>query len=116
VASWPYDLAEGYRRGIGNAAIAAALGGSFGARPETYAASDPMARLPIGVPLLIVQGRQDDLDLIDSNRRFVRAARAAGDEVVHLEQPGDHFAVIDPAADIWQATMADITARLRVPC
>jgi acetyl esterase/lipase len=110
------DLAEGDRRGVGNGAIAAALGGSVAKRPERYAAADPMARLPIGLPLLVVQGRQDDLDLIDSNRRFVRAAWAAGDEVVHLEQPGDHFAVIDPASDIWYATMAEITTRLTVPC
>jgi acetyl esterase/lipase len=107
------DLAAGAARGLSNGAVAAALGGSMAARPDLYDAADPMARLPIAVPMLIVQGRQDDLDLIDINRRFVRAARAAADDVVHLELAGDHFAVIDPESDLWRATMADLVDRLR---
>lgn len=108
------DLAGGDRRGLGNGAIPVALGGTIDERPATYAASDPMSRLPIGVPMLVVQGRQDDLDLIDGNRRFVAAARATGANVVHLEQPGDHFSVIDPASEIWRATMAELGRLLAV--
>jgi len=100
------DLAEGDRREIGTGAVTAALAGGVADRPERYAAADPLARVPIGVRQLIVQGQQDDLDLIDFNRRYVAAARAAGDEVTYLEAPGDHFAVIDPAAPIWQQTVA----------
>jgi acetyl esterase/lipase len=102
------DLAEGYRRGVGTGAVAAALGGSPASVPERYAASDPMARLPLRVPQLVVQGRDDDPDLVDNGRRYARAARAAGDEVTYLERPGDHFAVIDPATDIWRATVEQL--------
>ncbi|WFE19716.1 alpha/beta hydrolase [Solwaraspora sp. WMMD937] len=102
------DLAEGDRRQVGTGAVAAALGGDRDTVPQVYAASDPMARLPIGVPQLIVQGAGDDLDLIDFNRRYVAAARAAGEDPGWLEQPGDHFSVIDPAAPIWQATMTQV--------
>jgi acetyl esterase/lipase len=102
------DLTEGDRRGVGTGAVAAALGGGAADRPEVYAEADPMRRLPVGVPQVVVQGAGDDLDLIDFNRRYVARARAAGDEVVWLEQPGDHFAVIDPAADIWRATLAEL--------
>ena len=107
------DLAEGARLGLSNGAVAAALGGPIGQRPETYAEADPMARLPIGVPTLIVQGEQDDPHLVDMNRRYVAAARAAGDEVTQIQQPGDHFAVIDRASKIWCDTAAVLVDRLR---
>jgi acetyl esterase/lipase len=106
------DLAEGERRGIGTGAVAAALGGTPATVPDRYAASDPIGRLPLGVAQLVVQGRDDDPDLVDCGRRYARAARAAGDEVTYLERPGDHFAVIDPATDIWREAAEQI--RLRV--
>jgi acetyl esterase/lipase len=106
------DLAEGQRRGTGNGAVAAALGGTPATVPDRYAASDPMARLPLGVPQLVVQGRDDDPDLVDCGRRYGRAARAAGDDVAYLERPGGHFAVIDPTTDLWHATAEQIRARL----
>ncbi|WP_326554299.1 alpha/beta hydrolase [Micromonospora sp. NBC_01813] len=106
------DLTEGERRQVGTGAVAAALGGGRDQIPQVYAASDPLARLPIGVPQLIVQGAGDDLDLIDFNRRYVAAARAAGEDPGWLEQPGDHFSVIDPAAPIWSATMTEVDRRL----
>ncbi|MBQ1069663.1 alpha/beta hydrolase [Micromonospora sp. D75] len=106
------DLTEGERRYLGDGAISAALGGSPATAPRRYAESDPMLRLPTGVPTLLVQGTADSLDLVDANRRYAAAAAAAGDEIRHLEQPGDHFAVIDPASDIWRDTMTAVDARL----
>jgi acetyl esterase/lipase len=103
------DLVEGERRYLGDGAIPAALGGTPATVPDVYAASDPMARLPIGVPALLVQGGGDSPDLVDFNRRYALAARAAGDDVVHLELPGDHFDVIKPGTPLWAATMAEVT-------
>ncbi|WFE40931.1 alpha/beta hydrolase [Micromonospora sp. WMMD998] len=106
------DLTEGERRHLGDGAISAALGGSPATAPRRYAESDPMLRLPVGVPTLLVQGTADSPDLVDANRRYAVAAAEAGDAVRHLEQPGDHFAVIDSGADIWQDTMAAVDAHL----
>jgi acetyl esterase/lipase len=106
------DLVEGDRRWLGTGAVAAALGGTPAELPEVYAAADPLSRLPLRVPQLVVQGSEDDLDLVDIGRRYVAAARAAGDEVVHLERPGGHFAVIDPATPIWRTTADHIRSRL----
>ncbi|MFI1194976.1 alpha/beta hydrolase family protein [Micromonospora sp. NPDC020750] len=106
------DLAEGERRYLGDGAIPAALGGTPATVPQRYAAADPMARVPIGVPTLLVQGADDSPDLVDANRRYAVAARAAGDDVDHLELPGDHFAVIDPGSTVWRATMAAVERRL----
>ncbi|MET8141114.1 alpha/beta hydrolase fold domain-containing protein [Sphaerisporangium sp. NPDC005288] len=94
------DLVEADRRRMGVGAVAAALGGDAHELPEVYAAASPLARLPLGVPHLVVQGTDDDPDLVDIGRRY---ARAAGPEAVHVERPGDHFAVIDPDAPIWHA-------------
>lgn len=105
-------LAEGWRRWLGNGGVAAALEGSPVDRPDRYAAADPSQRLPLEVRQLVVQGRHDDLDLVDLNRQYVAAARAAGDQVDHLELPGDHYAVISPGAPIWQATATWLTREL----
>ncbi|MFI6820079.1 alpha/beta hydrolase [Micromonospora sp. NPDC050187] len=107
------DLVEGDRRDIGSGAVPAALGGRHTDLPGVYAGADPMSRLPIGVPQLVVQGRGDDLDLIDFNRRYVATARAVGDDVIHLEQPGDHFSVIDPGSHVWRAAAAEMDRLLR---
>ncbi|TKK91568.1 alpha/beta hydrolase [Herbidospora galbida] len=104
------DLTEGERRRVGTGAVAHALGGPSADLPEVYAAADPMSRLPLGVRQLIVVGADDDLDLLDFNRRYAAGARAAGDDVTYLERPGDHFAVIDPASEIWVSTMTEVDA------
>lgn len=108
------DLAGGDGRGIGTGAVTAALGGPRYEVPEVYAASDPMARVPVGVPQLVAIGAGDDLDLIDFNRRYVAAARAAGDDVTYIEEPGDHFSVIDPAAPLWHRIAGALEAALKV--
>ncbi|MEH1016921.1 alpha/beta hydrolase [Micromonospora sp. CPCC 206060] len=106
------DLAEGERRYLGEGAVRSALGGTPATVPDRYAAGDPLARLPLGVPTLLVQGTGDGLDLIDVNRRYAVAARAAGDDLTHLEQAGDHFDVITPGSAIWQAAMAEVDRRI----
>ncbi|MDY7087620.1 MAG: alpha/beta hydrolase [Actinomycetota bacterium] len=100
------DLYEGQRRFLGEGAITTALGGAPADVPDVYAASDPMTRLPLASPALLVQGSGDGLDLVDINRRF-----AAASGITLLEQPGDHFDVITPSSPIWQATMDAVISR-----
>ncbi|GID28640.1 alpha/beta hydrolase [Paractinoplanes brasiliensis] len=100
------DLYEGQRRFLGEGAITTALGGAPADVPDVYAASDPMTRLPLASPALLVQGSGDGFDLVDINRRF-----AAASGVTLLELPGDHFDVITPSSPIWQATMDAVISR-----
>jgi len=115
------DLIEGDRRWVGTGAVAAALGtaaahmpaiaGQQGDPESLYGAASPMLRVPLGVRQLIVQGSQDDPDLVDFGRRYAKAAHGAGDQVTYLEMPGDHFAAITPDAPLWRAaaqTIAEI--------
>ncbi|GAA2209389.1 alpha/beta hydrolase fold domain-containing protein [Nonomuraea monospora] len=123
------DLAEADRRWLSHGAVAAALRGPqgeaavSGAQGEAAApddtspqaelrASDPLLRLPLGIPQIVVQGRSDDINLVDISRRYAEAAHEAGDHVTYLDLPGDHQDVITPATPIWQATAAALTAAL----
>ncbi|MCY1136740.1 alpha/beta hydrolase [Actinoplanes sp. Pm04-4] len=101
------DLHEGQRRFLGEGAITTALGGTPEDVPDVYAESDPMTRLPLASPALLVQGSGDSLDLVDINRRF-----AAASGITLLEQPGDHFDVIAPGSAIWAATMEAVFSQV----
>jgi acetyl esterase/lipase len=108
------DLVLCARRGLGdtgNAAVAY-VGGRPEEVPERYLAASPLALLPAGVPQLVVQGSDDGPDLVEMGRRYVAAARAAGDPVEHLEAPGHHFTVIDAGSELWAQTAERIAAAL----
>jgi acetyl esterase/lipase len=106
------DLDVADRRWLGEGAVSAALGGRRTELPDVYRQSSPIARLPIGPPVAVVCGLQDNLDLLDISRTYAAAATAAGDEVTVLEERGDHFSVIDPDSLIWDRTAALIASRI----
>jgi len=111
------DLVEASRRQlIGGENIAAGLlGGTHEEVPERYAAVSPRANLPLGADLLLIQGLDDYIpDLVDLNRSYAIAARAAGDEVEHAELPGvDHLSPIEPASAAWRLIRDRLTTVLR---
>jgi acetyl esterase/lipase len=112
------DLAEGARRGLSDAGnpVALFLGGRPDELPERYEAASPIANVPLGVPQMVVQGREDSPDFVDMNRAYVAAARAAGDRVGYLEPPGaDHFTVITPTSEAWIETAEAIERALPGP-
>jgi len=100
------DLAAAARDGVGGSAVARLLGGRPDRVPERYALASPIERLPLGVPQLLVHGRDDAVVPADQSRRYASAARAAGDRCDLLEPTGvDHFAPIDPRSPTWRATV-----------
>lgn len=106
------DLVGTDQRGIGNGAVALALGGTPEQLPGVYTRASPLERLPSGVPQLVVIGRSDSVDLLEMSRRYVRTARVQGDDVTLLEGDGDHFSVINPASGIWEQTATALTDAL----
>jgi pimeloyl-ACP methyl ester carboxylesterase len=95
------DLVDAAERGVGGGAVEDLLGGSPGELPDRYALASPVARLPLGVPVVCVHGTADENVPIRQSERFVAAAGGAA-ELVTL--PGvEHFAVIDPATEAWRA-------------
>jgi acetyl esterase/lipase len=103
------DLVEGDRQGLGGGAVAGFLGGSVDRYPERATLSSPFARLPLGVPQLLVHGDADDRVPVSQSIRYAQAAREAGDPVELTVLSGvDHFAFIDPGTPAWQRVVASL--------
>ncbi|QIS08902.1 alpha/beta hydrolase family protein [Nocardia arthritidis] len=91
------DLAESYRLGNGEGAVAAFLGGGPDEFPERYAAANPSALGPVPVPTAVVHGDADQRVPIHIGRDY---CALSGAELVFA--PGiDHFQIIDPASAAW---------------
>jgi acetyl esterase/lipase len=102
------DLAGAYRKWHGGL-VDTLMGGSPEQRPERYAIGDPLARVPLEIPVLLVHGVEDATVSIGLSRAYARAAVAAGGDVelVEIEGPdGVHRAHIDPRGVAWAAVVS----------
>jgi acetyl esterase/lipase len=96
------DLVGGTELGLGGGAVEALLGHRAGPEDEPV---DPVQQVPLDVPVFCVHGRDDDIVPIRQSEAYVAAAVAAGAEAELVDVDGDHFVVIDPAADAWQTQL-----------
>jgi pimeloyl-ACP methyl ester carboxylesterase len=85
------DLARAAREGIGAGAAVAFAG------EDPPAHADPMRRLPLRIPVLLVHGAADDRVPVDYSRSF---AAASGCEYLELAGAG-HFELLDPRSREW---------------
>jgi pimeloyl-ACP methyl ester carboxylesterase len=85
------DLARAARERIGDGAAVEFAG----ADPPAHA--DPMRRLPLPVPALLVHGTKDDRVPVEYSRDF---AATSGAELIELPRTG-HFELIDPRDPAW---------------
>lgn len=99
------DLAEAWRLGLSRRAPEELLGGTPDEVPERYASASPAARLPLGVPQLLVHGRRDDTVPVGMSRAYADRARRAGDAVELVETDEGHFECLDPASESWAAIL-----------
>ncbi len=107
------DLEAAHRAGIGGDAVTAFARRSPEQSPERYAAASPIRNLPIGVPLLVVHGDEDDRVPAAISRSFAGRAADEGDTVVYHELEGvGHNDLIDPATPAWDKVVEEID-RLR---
>jgi acetyl esterase/lipase len=79
----------------------ALMGGAPDEVPDHYALGNPIRRVPLGVPILLVHGTADETVPPRRSRDFATAARAAGDDVTLVEPNADHRQVIDPQHPAW---------------
>ena len=107
------DLRAAAGEQLGAGATQAFLGGGPDEVPERYDHASPIEHVPLGVPVLCVHGRDDTNVPIDQSERFAAAARAVGDDVTIDIVEGDHFVVIDPAADPWAIVSSWLDAHRR---
>ena len=92
-----FDLRAGDAEGLGGGAVTDFIGGSVAEFPERYDIATPST--VSGVPLASVRGVDDDI----VPERFT-VPTPIGD-VVTVDVPGDHFVLIDPASEAWQAVI-----------
>jgi acetyl esterase/lipase len=80
------------------------LGGSPKEVPGRYAQTSPIELLPIGVQQIVISGADDWSVPPEDSRRYVEAARLAGDSAEHVivEQAGHHEYNV-PGATTWSA-------------
>lgn len=76
-----------------------------GTDPDRVAVADPAAGLPLGVPVLLVHATGDDQVPLAQSQRWAELATAAGDRARLVTAPGDHYAVIDPAHELWAVVL-----------
>jgi acetyl esterase/lipase len=97
------ELATVYREYDGGA-VGWLMGGSPERRPERYALADPIARVPIEVPVLLVHGTEDAVVSVRRSRNYAAAALAADGEVELVElagADGGHRMHVDPGSAAW---------------
>jgi acetyl esterase/lipase len=98
------DLAGAYRRWRGGA-VRSLMGGSPEHHPERYAVGDPLAHVPLALPVLLVHGVLDETVSVRFSREYARLSDAAGGEVELIELDGvagRHRAHIDPRGAAWK--------------
>ena len=98
------DLRLASELGLSGGVVRRLLGGTPADVPDRYTAASPAERLPLGVPALLTHGARDDIVPPLMSERFAAAARAAGDDVDLVVEPGEgHFGHLEPENALWQA-------------
>ena len=82
----------------------ALMGGGPGDVPERYRQADPVRRVPLPLPVLLVHAADDATVSVARSREYARLAVAQGGDVALVEPPtGGHRAPIDPTTPAWAA-------------
>jgi acetyl esterase/lipase len=105
------DLVEAARLGLSRGVAEELLGGSPSEVPELYDLASPAARLPLGVPQLLVHGGRDEIVPAEMSRTYARSTAAAGDriELIVHEELG-HFEHLDPSSAAWASVRTWLAA------
>jgi acetyl esterase/lipase len=82
------DLALAYRDAPGGA-VGSLMGGGPEDVPERYAIADPIALLPLAIPVLLVHGTDDATVSVRRSRNYAQAARARGGDAELVAIPGE---------------------------
>ena len=94
------DLVEASRLGLGAGVVDDFAGGAL-------EAASPIERAPLGVPVLLVHGTEDEDVPASQSERF---AAKGGDVTLSLRQGEGHMEHIDPRSGAWQEVVAWLTA------
>lgn len=89
------NLAEAEQLNLSNGAVSNLLGGPSSTYPFRHKYADPMATLPLSVPVIAVHGTHDNDVPPSQSESYVTAGVAANMDARLVLVPGDHYALID---------------------
>ena len=101
------NLGQAQRLGLSNHAVDLLMG-------PNVAPGDPMAAIPLPVPVLAVHAMNDDDVPASQSESYVAAAVAAGGQARLIRVPGGHFDLIDVRAGAY-ATCRELVLGLLAP-
>ena len=105
------NLAEAERLNLSNGAVGNLLGGPSSDFPGRHRMADPMAALPLDVPVYAVHATKDVDVPLSMSTTYVDAGRSGPVPAELVMVPGDHFALIDVGAEAY-VTCRDLVGRL----
>ena len=95
------NLAAAEELNLSDGAVANLLGGPSSDFPGRHRYADPMAALPLSIPVYAVHAT-DDADVpLGMSASYVEAARSGPAPARLVMVPGDHFALIDPSTEAY---------------
>ena len=81
--------------------------------PDRHVAASPVKNLPIGRPLLVIHGDEDEQIPVAISRSFAGRAADEGDTVIYHELEGvGHDELIEPTSPAWEKVVDEVD-RLR---
>lgn len=92
------DLAEAEKLHLSDGAVANFLGGPSSEFPGRYRYADPLAALPLDIPVYAVHATEDEDVPLSMSTSYVEASGPGPVPARHVTVPGDHFGLIDPLA------------------
>jgi len=96
------NLAEAERLNLSNGAVGNLLGGPSSEFPGRHRYADPMAALPLDVPVYAVHTIEDEDVPLVTSESYVEASQGGQVPAQLVTVPGDHFALIDPEAPAYR--------------
>ena len=106
------DLAQTWREAPGGA-VERLMGGGPDELPERYALADPVALVPLAVPVLLVHGTEDQIVSVRRSRNYAAAAAARGASVELVEiagAAGRHRSHVFPSSASFAAVLRWLAA------
>ena len=103
------DLTWAAEAGIGDGAVTEFLGVGPTEDADPYDVADPTRRLPVGTRVRCLHSTEDERVPPEASRRFVHAARMAGDDVALIPINGPHTAPLNAGSSAGAALLLHLT-------
>lgn len=107
------DLAEAEKLNLSDDAVANFLGGPSSEFPGRYRYADPMAALPLDVPVIAVHATEDEDVPLAMSTSYVEAGKSGPVPARLVTVPGDHFALIEPGSQAYRKCRGLVQELLR---